>query len=134
MDLHRMNVVSFKISSYTELVIFFVVHAIAMSSSVTNPVLYGWLNSNLKHLFRAMIPYLKGNEARNNNTNNLIELATINHEHEPLLEQNGNGGGGGSGGGGGPVEEERQEDREQQEQEQQPQEQKPAEDNNICAV
>jgi len=33
-------------------------HCLAMTTTVTNPVLYGWLNTNLKHLFRAMIPYI----------------------------------------------------------------------------
>jgi hypothetical protein len=35
-----------------ELTLFFVVHSIAMLNTVTNPILYGWLNTNLKHLFR----------------------------------------------------------------------------------
>ena len=35
-----------------ELTLFFVVHSFAMLNTVTNPILYGWLNTNLKHLFR----------------------------------------------------------------------------------
>ena len=35
-----------------ELTLFFVVHSFAMLSTITNPILYGWLNTNLKHLFR----------------------------------------------------------------------------------
>jgi hypothetical protein len=35
-----------------ELTLFFVVHTFAMLSTITNPILYGWLNTNLKHLFR----------------------------------------------------------------------------------
>jgi hypothetical protein len=34
-------------------------HTLAMTTTVTNPILYGWLNTNLKHLFRAMIPYIR---------------------------------------------------------------------------
>jgi hypothetical protein len=38
-----------------ELTLFFVVHAFAMLNTVTNPILYGWLNTNLKHLFRFVL-------------------------------------------------------------------------------
>lgn len=27
-------------------------HLVAMTTTITNPILYGWLNTNLKHLFR----------------------------------------------------------------------------------
>ena len=42
-----------------EYISFFVVHVLAMTSTITNPILYGWLNANLKHLFRAMIPHIR---------------------------------------------------------------------------
>ncbi len=32
--------------------IFIGCHVIAMTTTITNPILYGWLNTNLKHLFR----------------------------------------------------------------------------------
>jgi hypothetical protein len=46
-------------SSHNELLVFFAVHTFAMLSTITNPILYGWLNTNLKHLFRAMIPTVR---------------------------------------------------------------------------
>ena len=49
----------FELSTQTENDIFTIVHLIAMSSTISNPILYGWLNTNLKHLFRAMIPYVR---------------------------------------------------------------------------
>ena len=54
-----------KLDSHGELLSFFFVHAWAMLSTITNPILYGWLNTNLKHLFRAMIPTVK-NEKNDN--------------------------------------------------------------------
>ena len=64
MELDRLKILHLGIKGTTEVILFFVVHSFAMSSVVTNPVLYGWLNTNLKHLFRAMIPYVKSE--RNN--------------------------------------------------------------------
>ncbi len=32
--------------------VFMCCHTFAMTSTITNPILYGWLNTNLKHLFR----------------------------------------------------------------------------------
>ena len=46
-------------SLQVEYISFFVVHVLAMTSTITNPILYGWLNANLKHLFRAMIPHIR---------------------------------------------------------------------------
>ena len=46
-------------STQVEHMAFFVVHVIAMTSTITNPIMYGWLNANLKHLFRAMIPHIR---------------------------------------------------------------------------
>ena len=42
-----------------ELTLFFIVHSFAMLCTVTNPILYGWLNTNLKHFFRYYIKALK---------------------------------------------------------------------------
>ena len=52
-----------KISPHNELLVFFFIHSFAMLSTITNPILYGWLNTNLKHLFRAMIPTVRGQES-----------------------------------------------------------------------
>jgi hypothetical protein len=46
----------FAIEPEVELTLFFVVHSFAMLNTVTNPILYGWLNTNLKHLFRYVKP------------------------------------------------------------------------------
>lgn len=48
-----------KLKAHDELLAFFFVHTFAMLSTITNPILYGWLNTNLKHLFRAMIPTVR---------------------------------------------------------------------------
>ena len=45
-------------SEHNEFLAFFFVHTFAMLSTITNPILYGWLNTNLKHLFRAMYMFL----------------------------------------------------------------------------
>ena len=57
-------------STHTELLVFFGVHAFAMLSTITNPILYGWLNTNLKHLFRAMIPTVKSERVNEEYTHN----------------------------------------------------------------
>ena len=44
--------VNWKLSEHNEFLAFFFVHSFAMLSTITNPILYGWLNTNLKHLFR----------------------------------------------------------------------------------
>ena len=59
MEMFKMLAVDVPFDSDVELILFFVVHSFAVSSVITNPILYGWLNTNLKHLFRAMIPHLK---------------------------------------------------------------------------
>lgn len=33
-----------------------VVHGIAMSSAISNPIVYGWLNSNIRHEFLQLLP------------------------------------------------------------------------------
>jgi len=43
---------SIAVDPEVELTLFFVVHSFAMLNTVTNPILYGWLNTNLNHLFR----------------------------------------------------------------------------------
>ena len=43
----------------TEQIVYFLAHSFAMLSTITNPIMYGWLNTNLKHLFRAMIPTVR---------------------------------------------------------------------------
>lgn len=59
-----------KLDSHGELLSFFFVHTWAMLSTFTNPILYGWLNTNLKHLFRAMIPTVKNERNENEETMN----------------------------------------------------------------
>ena len=51
-------------------VMFAGVHLTAMFMVCTNPILYGWLNTNLKHLFRAMIPTVKNERNENEETMN----------------------------------------------------------------
>ena len=70
----------FKAETQGELLSFFCVHTWAMLSTITNPILYGWLNTNLKHLFRAMIPTVKNEKHENEETG-----------HENLEKLNGNG-------------------------------------------
>ena len=42
------------------------------SNVISNPVMYGYLNSNLTDFFRAMIPYASSrNVGHNNNLNNM---------------------------------------------------------------
>ena len=64
MELDRNDFISLGMSARLETTLFFLCHALGMSSTITNPILYGWLNTNLKHLFRAMIPHVKANERR----------------------------------------------------------------------
>lgn len=65
MDINKMfDNKLFVLSVETETNIFTIVHMFAMSTTITNPILYGWLNTNLKHLFRAMIPYVRDRPAR----------------------------------------------------------------------
>lgn len=59
----------FQISTQLENDIFTLVHLIAMSTTISNPILYGWLNTNLKHLFRAMIPYVRDRITHLGNSN-----------------------------------------------------------------
>ena len=47
------------LDSEQSLMWFSAVHLLAMTTVVSNPILYGWLNTNPKHLFRAMIPYVR---------------------------------------------------------------------------
>ena len=68
-----------KLDSHGELLSFFFVHAWAMLSTITNPILYGWLNTNLKHLFRAMIPTVK------HERNDHEELTTEHIEHNNIV-------------------------------------------------
>jgi len=64
-----------KVETDVELVLFFMVHAFAASSVITNPILYGWLNTNLRHLFRAMIPHLRAdNQLRKSSQADAIVL------------------------------------------------------------
>ena len=58
-DIGYINNIEFGISPHTENLLYFAVHSFAMLSTITNPILYGWLNTNLKHLFRAMIPTVR---------------------------------------------------------------------------
>jgi hypothetical protein len=66
LELEQLRLVRLNISAQTEMLLFVMSHIIAMSSVVTNPVLYGWLNTNLKHLFRAMIPTVKNERSAEN--------------------------------------------------------------------
>ena len=58
-DIGYINDIEFGIDPHTENLLYFAVHSFAMLSTITNPILYGWLNTNLKHLFRAMIPTVR---------------------------------------------------------------------------
>ena len=51
------------IDEHSVQILFVLVHVFAMLSTITNPILYGWLNTNLKHLFRAMIPQIRNERA-----------------------------------------------------------------------
>ena len=62
-----------KMSAHDELLAFFFVHTFAMLSTITNPILYGWLNTNLKHLFRAMIPTVR-NERNETEAHEMVNL------------------------------------------------------------
>ena len=66
------------ISEYNAQILYVLVHVFAMLSTITNPILYGWLNTNLKHLFRAMIPQIR-NERADAELEREAELA---HENE----------------------------------------------------
>lgn len=63
-----------KLSAHNELLVFFFIHTFAMLSAITNPILYGWLNTNLKHLFRAMIPTVR-HEGAQDEANAMMGLA-----------------------------------------------------------
>lgn len=74
----RISNLDWKLSSHDELCIFFMVHSFAMLSTITNPILYGWLNTNLKHLFRAMIPTVR------NERNDQEERTTSPDHHQQI--------------------------------------------------
>ena len=59
-----------------------------MLSTITNPILYGWLNTNLKHLFRALIPNTTTARPEHGTTNNhkKIEQQTEEHEMKSMVQ------------------------------------------------
>ena len=59
---------------HNEFLAFFFVHSFAMLSTITNPILYGWLNTNLKHLFRAMIPTVRNERTEQDEELELMNL------------------------------------------------------------
>lgn len=56
MEIQRAEWIPVLITPNSENILFFAVHAFAMSSAVANPILYGWLNTNLRHFFLALLP------------------------------------------------------------------------------
>ena len=74
------------LDSEQSLMWFSAVHLLAMTTVVSNPILYGWLNTNLKHLFRAMIPLVNKDRNRNNgNGGGLGETSMPNPSGSPEL-------------------------------------------------
>ncbi|KAK6631828.1 hypothetical protein RUM43_013894 [Polyplax serrata] len=41
-----------------------IVHVIAMSSAISNPIVYGWMNSNIRHEFLQLLPFRCGQNTR----------------------------------------------------------------------
>lgn len=41
-----------------------IVHVIAMSSAISNPIVYGWMNSNIRHEFLQLLPIKCGQGTR----------------------------------------------------------------------
>ncbi|KAK6641395.1 hypothetical protein RUM44_013106 [Polyplax serrata] len=41
-----------------------IVHVIAMSSAISNPIVYGWMNSNIRHEFLQLLPFRCGQNPR----------------------------------------------------------------------
>jgi len=78
--------VDWKLSEHNEFLAFFFVHSFAMLSTITNPILYGWLNTNLKHLFRAMIPTVRNERTEDDEAHELMNIGDgKHHDHTSCM-------------------------------------------------
>ncbi|EEB15226.1 G-protein coupled receptor, putative [Pediculus humanus corporis] len=57
-----------------------IVHVIAMSSAISNPIVYGWMNINIRHEFYQLLPFKRFKQRLQENnerttTNNQMDVS-----------------------------------------------------------
>lgn len=76
------------------LLVFFIAHVIAMSSTIYNPFLYAWMNENFKKEFKQVIPCLFSRGGSRQLNGNASQYTTVDTQHtlvnrSPPKERNG---------------------------------------------
>ncbi len=67
--------------------VFFIAHVIAMSSTIYNPFLYAWMNENFKKEFKQVVPCLFRSR-RHSSMNGLTTQYTTVDTHSVMVPQN----------------------------------------------